>query len=172
VEKSGLLQAMRTARLGWEQVLAQVDEERIAEPTMHDGWSVKDTIGHVAYYERWLLNWLEDAVRGKVTVATHRDLLNVDERNALIYAENKDRRLQDILAEARRVHEQLYQLVKAIPEQDLNDPYRFERYVVPFWGKSLPVWECIAGETFEHYPEHTANIRAWDEKLKAKPVPA
>ncbi len=170
--KAELLEAMRVARAEWEHVLRQLDEDRMTEPTMHGGWSVKDTIGHVAYYERWLLYWLEDAVRGKVTVATHRDLLSVDERNALIYAENKGRPLRDILAEAHRVNEQLYQLAKTLPELDLTDPYLFERYVVPFWGKSLPLWECIAGDSYEHYAEHTANIRAWHERAYVKSIEA
>jgi uncharacterized protein DUF1706 len=161
MNKPQLLAAMRTARWRWELVLARVDEEQIAEPTMHGGWSVKDTIGHVAYYERWLLSWLEDAVRGQVTLAMHRDLLNVEERNALIYIENKDRRLQVIEDDSRRVFERLYQLVKTLPELDLVDPYLFDRYVVPFWENSLPLWQCIAGDSYEHYGEHTANIRNW-----------
>ncbi len=172
MNKAELLERMRIERDRWEQVLSEVDPARMTEPTMHGDWSVKDTIGHVAYYEGWLLRWLQDAVRGKVSVATHRDLLNVDERNALIYAENKDRALQDILNEARRVFEQLYLLTGALPEQVLTDPYRFERYVVPFWGKSLPLWECIAGDSFEHYAEHTANIREWCKNSAAEPIQA
>ncbi len=168
MNKRQLLEAMRTERRHWEEVLAQIPSDRFVEPTMHGGWSVKDTIGHVAYYERWLLAWLEDAVRGKVTAATHRDLLDVNERNALIYAENLNRPLSDILAEAQRVHDQLYQLVKTLPEEDLIDPYRFERYIVPFWERSLPLWECIAGDSYRHYAEHTANLCVWLEKTRGR----
>ena len=167
MNKTQLLGAMRTARWRWELVLARVDGERFTEPTMHGGWSVKDTIGHVAYYERWLLKWLEDAVRGQVTAATHRDLLDVDERNALIYVENKDRPLDAIQDDSRRVFERLFQMVKTLPEPELIDPYRFDRYVVPLWGKSLPLWECISGDSYEHYAEHTANIRTWLEEQNA-----
>ncbi len=161
MNKRELLDKMSLERSRWEEVLAEVDPGRYEEPSMHGGWSVKDTVGHVAYYERWLFQWLEDAVRGKVTVATHRDLLSVDERNALVYAENKDRSLQEILVEAAQVHDRLVQLVKAMPEADLIDPHRLERYVIPFWGNSQPVWQCIAGDSYEHYAHHTANIRAW-----------
>ncbi len=161
MNKRQLLERMQTERERWEETLGRVEPGRWLEPTMHGGWSVKDTNRHVAYYERWLLNWLEDAVRGRVTVATHRDILDVEARNALIYEENRSRPLSGILAEAQRVHEQLYRLVKTLPEEDLLDPYRFERYVVPFWGKSQPLWECIAGDSYEHYAEHTANLNAW-----------
>jgi Protein of unknown function (DUF1706) len=161
MNKRELLAEMHKERAEWDQVLSEVPEARFTELTMHGGWSVKDTVGHVAYYERWLLHWLEDAVRGRVTVATHRDLLNVDERNGLIYAENRDRLLSDILAEAEQVHDRLCQLVATLPEQDLLDPYRFERYIAPFWGEAQPLWECIAGDSYEYYAEHTANVRVW-----------
>ncbi len=161
MNKRELLERMQAERAAWEAVLDQVPRERFTEQSMHGGWSPKDTVGHVAFYERWLLTWLEDAVRGKVTAATHRDVLNVDERNALIYAENKHRSPDEILDEAQRAHERLYELVRALPEEDLNDLHRFERYVVPFWNARQPLWRCIAGDSYLHYAEHTANLRAW-----------
>jgi len=133
-------------------------------PVLHDGWSVKDTIGHVAYYERWLQDWLEAAARGQLIVASHRDVLDVDQRNALIWAENKDRSLREILDESRSVFDRLLQLVKLLPEADLLDPYRYDRYVIPFWSQSQPVWKCIEGDSYEHYREHTSNIRRWLER--------
>jgi Protein of unknown function (DUF1706) len=171
MHKSELLGEMSSARWRWELVVARVGDQRFTEPSMHGGWSVKDTMGHVAYYERWLLNWLEDAVRGKVTYATHRDSLNVDERNALIYVENKDRPLQVIQDDARQVFERLYQLVRTLPEADLVEPFRYERYVVPLWGRSLALWECIADDSYDHYAEHTSSIRKWLEATNVELVP-
>ncbi len=161
MNKAGLLYAMRTERARWEQTLAEVPPNRFTETMLHGGWSIKDTIGHIAFYERWLLHWLEDAVRGQVTVATHLDLLDQDARNAQIYAENRDRALSEILAESQQVYEQLWQVVKTLPEEDLLDPHRFERYIEPFWGGGLPLWRCIEGDSYGHYAEHIENIRAW-----------
>lgn len=161
MNKRLVLEEMRNARWQWELALNEVPPGRMEEPSMHGGWSVKDTVCHVAYYERWLLNWLEDAVRGKVTAATYRELLSVDERNALVYAENKRRDLEEILEDARGVFERLYNLVQALPEKDLTEPHAFERYIEPIWGESRPLWECIAGDSYAHYAEHTANILKW-----------
>jgi hypothetical protein len=163
--KPELLNRMQLARAEWEQTINQVPRRWMCEPILHDGWSVKDTIGHVAYYERWLLGWLESAVRGKVTLASHRDVLNVDQRNVLIRGENKDRPLAEILRESRNVYERLFQFAQTLPEQDLIEPHRFERYVLPFWQESRPLWKCIAVETYEHYPEHVASIRSWLEQF-------
>ncbi len=161
MNKIELLDLERAAYTRWEEVLAQIPPERFLEPTMHGGWSVKDTVGHVAFYERWLLHWLEDAVRGRVTVGTHRDILNVEQRNAVIYQENKDRALREILAEARQVHERLIQFIQVLPEPQLLEPHYFERYIVPFWEENWPLWRCIADDSYEHYEQHTANLLAW-----------
>ncbi len=159
--KATLLQSMRDARARWDAVLSEIGAECMTTPVLHDGWSVKDTIGHVAYYEKWLQRWIEAAVHGKVTVASHRDILEVDQRNALIWKENKNRSLNEIIVESKYVYERLYELVKFLPERDLLDPYTYERFIVPFWNRSQPLWQCIAGDSFEHYAEHTANIQRW-----------
>ena len=168
--KREVLSALRVGWAEWEAALTEVDPAAMEIPAINAGWTIKDTIAHVNYYERWLLVWLEAAVRGKVTYATHVDLLDVDARNALVFAENRDRPLGDVLAESRQVHERLVQLVAAMPEADLIEPHRFERYVVPIWNRSQPVWRCIAGETYEHYPDHIRSIREWWTR-RAEPVP-
>jgi hypothetical protein len=163
MNKAKLLECMHTARLEWDQVLGEIDAGRMTQSVLHGGWSVKDTIGHVAYYERWVQGWLEAAVRGQVTLATHRDSLDVDARNALIWEENQDRPLAEILRESKFVYDRLFQLVQMLPEADLLAPYAFDRYVIPFWGKSMSLWECIADDSYDHYREHTANICRWLE---------
>jgi hypothetical protein len=161
--KTGLLDSMRTARREWDQILREIDESRMTQPLLHGGWSIKDTIGHVAYYERWLQGWLEAAVRGQVTLASHRDSLDVDARNAIIWGENRSRSLQEILRESKFVFDRLFQIVQVLPEADLMAPYAFDRYVIPFWGRSMPLWECIADDSYDHYREHAANICRWLE---------
>lgn len=159
--KGELLIRLRTARGQWEDLLAQIPPEQMVVPVINNGWSIKDAVSHITYYEGWLLRWLEDAVRGQVTVATHRDGLPVDERNAIVFQENKGRTLQDVLIESTQVFQRLLVLIELLPERDLLDEHRYERYIVPFWGESRPLWRCIAGDSYLHYEEHSATIRAW-----------
>jgi hypothetical protein len=42
-----------------------------------------------------------------------------------------------------------------MPEDDLMNPDRFA------WSQGEPLWEAIAGDTYEHYHEHIAQIQAW-----------
>src|SRR5512140_416756 len=167
--KAELIERMSSERARLEALLDRVGEDRMTVPAINVGWSIKDTIGHITYYERWLLEWLEAAVRGQVTVATHRDLLSVDERNALIFDENRDRPLPDILAESRQLHDRLMLMVRLLPESDLLDAHRFERYISPFFDGPRPLWKCIAENSYEHYEEHNRAIEAWLDRGHAQP---
>lgn len=159
MSKARLLETLQTERARWDALVAKISPERMCVPATESGWSAKDIIAHVTYYERWMLGWLEDAVRGKLTAASHRDLLSVDERNTIIFEENRDRPLDDLVRESRSVFERLVQLVQMLPERDLLDPHRYERYVVPFWYESHALWECIAGDSYEHYEQHIPTLR-------------
>jgi hypothetical protein len=170
--KAKLVRSLRSEREQWEALLAKINEDRMNEPLWEHGWSTRDLIGHVTYYEHWILDWLEAAVRGQVTVATHRDLVDVDQRNALIQQENRGRAIADMLKESRSVYERLVQVVQLVSEQDLNDPHRFERYILPFWQESRALWECIAGDSYEHYREHIPSLRRLQESRQAKPASA
>ncbi len=169
VTKTIVLQSMMSERRAWDVLLDAIPKECMTVPAINSGWTIKDTVAHVTYYESWLLEWLEAAVRGQVTVATHRDLLGVDARNAIVFEENRMRPLDVVLEQSRRVFDRLLLLVRLLPEQDLRDPTRFERYIVPFWHDNRPLWKCIASDSYEHYREHRLSIRAWlDQSLAAQ----
>lgn len=169
--KERLLGLERAARQEWEALLDQVGEARMTVPAINNGWSLKDAVAHISYYEGWLLNWLEAAVRGQVTAATHRDLLGVDERNALVFAENRGRPLSEVLADSRRIHYRLVQVVELLTEHDLFSPHRYERYIAPFWESSRPLWQCLPGDSYAHYQEHSASVRAWLAQQTEHPTP-
>ena len=166
--KAKLLDVMWTARAEWDAVLARVGADRMNLPVLHGGWSVKDMISHVAYYEHWLQTWLQDAVRGKVTLGTHREALDVDTRNALVWEANRQRTWQDIYAESKAVFGRLYQLVKLLPEADLIAPDSYSRYTIQFWDEARPLWQCLESDSYGHYREHTENIRRWLDAENAR----
>lgn len=152
---------MVATRKEWDALMVEVGEARMTVPAIYDGWSIKDVIGHLTYYEGWVLGWLEAAVRGRVTVASHQDLMAVDDRNALVWKANSERSLAEIMKESQLISDRLLDMVRALPEQDLFDPYRFERYILPFWDNYRLLWECIANDSYLHYQEHAVSIREW-----------
>jgi hypothetical protein len=83
-------------------------------------------------------------------------LLPLDEQNAKIYELNRDRTLEDVLAESRASYAELLAAIDTISDEDLNDPGRFE-YQPP---GTLP-WQIIAQNSYEHYPHHARDLRDW-----------
>ncbi len=70
-----------------------------------------------------------------------------------MYEANKDRSVQEVLDDSRRVFQQLVAAIDALPETDLNDPNRFP------WleGQSL-----TSVDFFSHFhEEHEPDLRAW-----------
>jgi hypothetical protein len=159
--KAELLETMRTERTAWGNLLGEVGEARMSQPGVAGHWSVKDIIVHVTAYEQWLVTWLEAASRGELPPPSPLNNPDIDERNEVIYAENQARPVRDVLAEAKQVFDQLLNSVEGLLDVDLTDPHRTEWFVKPYWSENPPLWDAIAGDSYEHYHEHIPSIRAW-----------
>ncbi|MFQ5943976.1 MAG: ClbS/DfsB family four-helix bundle protein [Anaerolineales bacterium] len=144
--------AWRRDRAEWDRVLAAVGEERMLEPGLPGGWSVKDAVAHVNWYEREMIQVLEQ----RALVGS--DLWNypADERNIPIYEEGKDLPLDDVLAESNRLFERLWELVSELADEDLNEASRFDQM-----PEDWEPWQVIASNTYEHYQQHIPDIREW-----------
>jgi DinB family protein len=152
MNKSMFLDTLRAGRAEWEALLAQIGEARMLQLGAAGEWSVKDVIAHVTWGERETVELLQaHALVGS-------DLWNLpqDDRNAVVFEENRDRPLPEVLAEAQQVYAQLLEALGTLSEEDLTDPGRF-RDMPANW---IP-WQIIAGSSYEHYQQHTPSIRAW-----------
>ena len=85
--------------------------------------------------------------------------LKLDDRNAVIYSENKERSLDEVRAEAAQVHADLMEQLEKLAEAALNDPAHFPG-MLPEWEP----WKLIAENTFEHYEDHSPQVKAWLER--------
>ncbi len=85
---------------------------------------------------------------------------NLDHRNAIIFAENQRRPLQDVLKDAERGFRRLLELVRALSEEELIDPEQTEWFVIPRWKESRPLWKCIADDSYSHYHQHIPDMRS------------
>ena len=52
MDKTTFLNTLQETRAQWEELLAQVEEERMQRPGATGKWSVKDVIAHVMWGER------------------------------------------------------------------------------------------------------------------------
>jgi Protein of unknown function (DUF1706) len=167
-DKSELLDTMRAERAYFEELLARVGEEKMAQPGV-DGngeWSVKDILAHVAAYEEWTAGEIRAAITGEPAPpneddeAHQEDWWETNRRNARIYILNRDRPLEEIMAKSRQAFERLLAAVEMIPEEDLSGPQE--------WTYGEPLAKMIPVQSYAHYQDHTPAIQAWLDKQTAK----
>lgn len=151
MNKAELLATIRAERAHWDDRLADIDERRMTEPGAAGQWSLKDVVAHIAAWERYMARRLEPVLRGETDIPPE-STLDTDEDNARIYAAHRDEPLADVLAGARQAHQNLLGLVAALPESALAGTHWFAT-------SGDPLWESIAGNTYEHYREHMPAAR-------------
>jgi hypothetical protein len=114
---------------------------RREEPVLHEGWSLKDVLHHVAYW--WDdLDGAMEAIRTRVP----RGERDTDTENARVLAEGRALSLDDVVRgyEDSRAH--LLAVWAAAPDDPHAD-------------------EVFGWETIEHYEEHEPTLRAFVDSL-------
>jgi hypothetical protein len=160
MNKAEFLQELTDKRAEWDDMLAQIPQELMMVPGVNeDGWSVKDIVAHVAWYENEAAHILKSHTLASESPENDKMWgMPVNERNSAIYEQNRNLTLNDALVMGREAYRAFLHEAQKLVEADLSDPARY---------KDMPTdwtpWEVIASNTFEHYPDHVAEIRAWRE---------
>ena len=154
--KTELLDTLRARRAEWDAVLAEVLRERMTEPGVAGEWSAKDVVAHLTSYMGWYADRLHENLRGEVYLPTEEDMMHWDERNARFYQRNRDRPLDEVLAESAAVFDRLLAGVEAQSEAFLIEPQQFEGAPGP-----VRIWQMLRGDVYDHYREHATAIRTW-----------
>ena len=149
MKKEKLTKRIRADRTRFDALVASLDSARLVEPSLEGGWSVKDVLAHVSVWERVCSAWFEAAARGETP--DRPEVRDIDAFNARSYADAKDRRLADVLAESRSSHEAIVAAIEGMSEADLADDKRF----------GWPAWQMASANSDDHYREHIAQIEAW-----------
>jgi hypothetical protein len=124
----------------------------MTEPVLDGGWTIKDVVAHIEWSERELVG----VARQRALVGSPLWALDQDARNAIVYTENRDRDLDDVIRDERQSYDELLPLLEALSSEDLVDSDRWDRMV-----PGVPPWRIFAGGTFLHYKDHTAAIADW-----------
>ena len=126
----------------WVEAVDGIPDERLAEP-MVGHWSAKDLLGHVAFWEDWVIGDCQRILAGEPDSGEDMDPINqgqVEETKNASVAEQK--RYRD------EAHARLMAFLGTIPA---------DTPLFPQLAKALE-WE-----TYAHYDEHAAEVRAWRE---------
>ncbi|MDQ2902958.1 MAG: ClbS/DfsB family four-helix bundle protein [Chloroflexota bacterium] len=152
MDQATLLKTLIETRAAWEALLAQIDEEQMQRPGVAGKWSVKDIIAHVG----WCESEIAPVLRTHLLAGSDLWNLSDDESNEIIYQQNKDRPLHDIVTEERQAYTALLEAVQTLSDEDLNDPQRFKNM-----PQEWKPWQLIAGNSFKHYEDHMPSLREW-----------
>ena len=119
-------------------------------PGVTDDWSVKDLLAHVNTWEEAALTYLPVVLSGARPPRYVR-YGGIDAFNALRTAEKRALSLAEVQSRLRETHLRLVVYIETVPEAEFAAEGRFRRR--------------LRLDTYGHYPEHTAAIRAWREGL-------
>ena len=161
--KADLLRTLDEGRKTWEETLAKVGEGRMEEPGVVGEWSVKDLIAHVGFWERWVGGKISASLEGEESTilgpfageipAEAKDW-DTDQLNAWAYERNRYRPVAEVVMEEQQIYRRLYTTLRGMRDEDLFTPGRFP------WARERAV-EAVAGNTYDHWPEHIQSIEAW-----------
>jgi hypothetical protein len=156
VDKTSILKDMSTSYAALEETLAALDKTQYFAEGVIPGWSIKDVLAHITSWQHRLLRWLGAALRNEEPALSGPDSVEeMDALNAQFYQQNKARALDEVMADFRTSYQHIMDIVRAMPEEDLISPHKFA------WSQGRPLWHLIAGDTYEHYQEHRAQIQEW-----------
>jgi uncharacterized protein (TIGR03083 family) len=154
-DKPTLLQRIRESYSVLETALARFDADQMITPHPPDGWSVKDIMAHITFWERYALERLQEVGRGE-TPQMLGDITDddVNRINQEALEAGRARTLDDVSADFARVHADLWAEVQALPDD--SDTAWWARWPAPEVGKQIIIYN-----TYDHYQEHIDMMREW-----------
>jgi hypothetical protein len=150
-----LADILRGERARWNALLDQVGLDRMDIPGVAGDWSVKQLVAHLTWYERAVVEAAQQVLTSGTFTRPRPEGMGLDEMNAQITDESLGRPASDVLAEADAVFDRLLALITVCPQDLLNDPR------VLGLPDDTPPWIRVANNSYAHYREHEAALRAW-----------
>jgi hypothetical protein len=156
------LERLQAEQLAWKKLINRVGPSQRELPGAAGEWSIKDIVGHVTAYERFLADRLKERRKGiesqpsqtpeelATFLATHgypdfsSPLIDDDEANAVIFQAIHPLSWAEIRLDAQRVFRRMLDEVMAIPEDQMTETLA----------------AMVASSTYEHYHDHIADIEA------------
>jgi hypothetical protein len=147
-----LLERLDAAWTALSDSYAGVPDSRLVQPGVVDDWSVKDILAHVTTWEEEALRHLPLVIAGG-TPPRYAAQGGIDAFNARATETGRRLSLAEVLRRRDETHARLVDFIRSQPEGSFGGQTRARRR--------------LRLDTYGHYPEHTAAIRAWRERLPA-----
>lgn len=164
IDKAEVAQKLDTEWASLRDLVDSLSEHELEEPGVVEEWSVKDLLGHMAFWANKAAGDLKLVREGRPEAVEVPFLANpegtggqnlTNEWNAREAAARKDRSLSEMRSEWERSFESASEALLATPAEDL--------------GIEVKGWDMatrFAEDTYRHYREHAAQIRTWRRELE------
>src|SRR5919199_4373817 len=118
MKQAELLDGLQEEYRQWEALLDQIGPARMDQPGVAGPWSIKDIVAHLTGWRRRTVARLQAAQRlePEPLPPWPAHLQTDDEINAWIYASNRERSVREIPDESHHMFQQLFTVVKELPE--------------------------------------------------------
>ena len=157
--KDALLRRIQGAFEAVVQTLEQLDELALMEAVGSGGWTVKDSLAHIAAWERILIEFHLGGTPFDVVIGLKGALYRVtpyDDVNAYLHERYRDLSPSDVRQIVLDTHNELISVLEDFPDDSLYQPH-------PELSKGEAAglnWiDYIAANTYEHYEEHLAELQ-------------
>ena len=144
-----------------QDVISHLSDEQLTAPGPAV-WSVKDHLAHIADWERGctaVLAHRSQAEAFGLDAETYRRLTpDIDGMNDALFQRHRSESIAEVKAIANAAHAEMVAALSHLADADLRRPV--SEYGMTTSG-DRPLLEKIAGDTYEHYAEHTGWIKAF-----------
>ncbi len=152
-DRAGALRAMRNTHASIAAAAALPDEALLAAAPGMPGWTRRDVLAHVEWWNRHSTAVLRGLRTGMDPYPDTGEPWDIDAHNARVLAESRGRPAADVRAGEAASFEELAAAVEAATDHEL-----FDAGVQP-WLEGTAV-AIVAGDTWDHYPEHVPHLAA------------
>src|SRR6266545_2725858 len=137
MSRAEVVDRIRADRTFWRALADEVGRSRMEEPGPMGDWTFKDLASHLAGWRNWRIAQLEASARGEPEPSSPwpAELEDDDSINAWIHERDRNRTLEDVLADYDSSFERLAAALEALPEGVLTDPNYFG------WTGGTPIIE-------------------------------
>ncbi len=134
---------------------ARLTPEQWIAPDMVGTWTAKDVMAHLVFWNRFPVQELQAAVNGSAFAQPEG---TGDEINARAVASFQDWTPEAVRSAFEHAYGELLDCVKSLPNSAFEADSPIEQVL------DETVHGTLANNTYEHWPIHEAQIRAWIER--------
>jgi hypothetical protein len=117
-----------------------------------EGWTAKDVLAHCIHWAGQIAWGMGAKLEPAAYIRAVEGRPSFDEWNALAVSHYAPMSFDDVRAELDRIVEALKAQVRGRSDEQMA-----ATDAIP-WGGDRPLWKQVGAETFEHWPEHSADL--------------